>query len=353
VTQNSDVRRILLVLVASACFAAESTADKLIEAGHWKRARWLVEQRLHEAPDDPEANFLWSQIRNAFGDHASPPGFAEKAVRLDGRVARYHRQLAEVQGTMAMHSGVFQQVMLARRFRKEIDAALALDPRDLQALRDLMEFYLLAPGLLGGDSKKAETVAHRIAGIDAAQGFLAKARIAELGKDPARTEAMLRLAADVRPVSYNALLALAQFYLAPEHRNDAAAEALGKRALAVGSGRIAAYSVLATVAAGRADWNALDAILSAATREVPDDATPYYRAAERILSDNRDPARAERYLRLYLAQEAEGNQPTHADAHWKLGLALRAQGQDARELKRAVNASAGSGESPIIAREPN
>ena len=112
---------------------------------------------------------------------------------------------------------------------------------------------------------------------------------------------------------------------------------------------------------GREDGSALEAILAATAREVPDDATPYYRAAERLLSVGREPARAERYLRLYLAQETEGNQPTAANGHWKLGLALQAQGEDAtavrewkaavqldpespaaRELKRIGNASAGN-----------
>ena len=333
------MRAILLVLAASICPAQETTAEKLIEAGHWKRARVLVERRLREAPEDPNAIFLSSQIRNAFGDHDSPLGLAERAVRSDGGVARHHRQLAEVQGVMGQHAGVFQQWILARRFRREIDAALGLDPHDVQAWRDLMEFYLLAPGLLGGDPNKAGTLVKPIAAIDAAEGLLAQARIAEFRKDPAQMEAMLRRAAVVRPLSYKAHMALAQFYLAPEHCNAAAAESLGRRALAIDGGRIGAYCILAEAYAERGDWSALDAVLSAATQQVPDDAAPYYRAAERMLSGGLEPARAEQYLRLYLAQEAEGDQPTAAEAHWKLGLALWAQGQDAnaiREWKMAV-----------------
>jgi hypothetical protein len=67
------VHAILLVLTASACLAQDGTAEKLIEAGHWKWARTLVERRLREAPDDANAIYLSSQVRNAFGDHASPP----------------------------------------------------------------------------------------------------------------------------------------------------------------------------------------------------------------------------------------------------------------------------------------
>jgi hypothetical protein len=77
------MRLACLFCAASACFAQQSAAEKLIEAGHWKRARAIVEPRIHEAPDDPLANFLLSQIRNAFGDRTTPLPLAEKAVALD------------------------------------------------------------------------------------------------------------------------------------------------------------------------------------------------------------------------------------------------------------------------------
>ena len=169
-------------------WAQQTPAERLIEAGHWKRARAIVEARIREAPDDPLAIFLLSQIRNAFGDHTAPLQLAERAVALDGRTAKYHRQLAEVLGVTAQHANAIQQFFLARRFQKEIDTALALDPQDVQALRDLLEFYLLAPGIAGGDPRKAASTAERIAAIDASEGFLARARVAP----PAETEALLQ-----------------------------------------------------------------------------------------------------------------------------------------------------------------
>ena len=97
-------------------------------------------------------------------------------------------------------------------------------------------------------------------------------------------------------------------------------------------GRVAAYAVLAALYADRGDWSDLDATLAAALREVPDDAVPHYRAAERLLAAGRDPVRAERYLRVYLAQEPEGNQPTASEGRWKLGVALQAQGRAAHAI---------------------
>jgi tetratricopeptide (TPR) repeat protein len=231
-------------------------------------------------------------------------------------------------GVMAQHANMLQQLFLARHFRKEIDTALMLDPRDTQALRDLIEFYLLAPSVAGGDRRKAEETAGRIAQIDVAEGLLANARIAEFHKQTAAAEAALRQAAAAQPPSYRARITFAQFYLASEHYDLAAAEAVARQAMLLDPGRVDAYSVLAQVCVDRSDWSALNGILQEAGKEVPDDLAPQYRAAERLLAEHHDPARAERYLRTYLGQEAEGNEPGLAVAHWKLGQALHAEGRN-------------------------
>ena len=323
------MRLFLLFCVIAAGRAEQSAADKLIEAGHWKRARNIVETRLGEAPRDALASFLLSQIRGAFGDRAAPLALAEKAVALDGHTAKYHRQVAEVLGVTAQHAGPFQVFLLGRRFRKELDSALALDPRDVQALRDLMEFYLVAPGITGGDPCKAVEIAGQIVGIDVVEGLLARARIAEFRKENAARESLLRQAAEAQPPRYKARIALARFYLESGQSNPPAAEVQAKIAMTLEPDRVDAYTLLAAIFADRGEWSDLESTLATSQREVPDDATPHYRAAERLLAAGRDPVRAERYLRVYLSQEPEGNQPSASEAHCKLGLALAAQGREA------------------------
>jgi len=299
------------VLCAACALAQQTPAEALIEAGHWKRARTIVEARIKEAPGDALANFLLSQIRNAFGDRTTPMPLAEKAVALDGRTAKYHRQLAEVIGVTAQHANPIQQLVLARRFKNEIKIALSLDPNDRQALRDQVEFYLLAPGIAGGDLRRAGEVAARLGEVDPVEGLLARARIAAVRKDALAEQDLLRQAAEARPASYRAAVALAQFHLG---RGDLrAAEAPAAAAVQLDPHRAEGYGILATVYAGGGQWDKLDAILAAAAQEVPDDLVPYYRAAERLAAD--DPARAERYIRIYLGQEPEGNEPTIQDAN--------------------------------------
>lgn len=308
-------------------FAQQTGPEQLIQGGHWKRARALVESSSRQAGDEALTSFLQSQVRYAFGDHSAPLALAERAVSLNGHVAKYHRQVAEALGVQAEHAGPLQQIFLARRFRKEIGAAIDLDPRDVQARRDLLEFYLLAPAIVGGNSRKAADVAEQIAEIDAPEGFLAKARIAMFHKHINEGGALLRSAAEARPTSYRAQIELARFCLDPEHLDRGAAEKTARKALDLDRTRAEAYNVLVGIYVDRAEWASLDSILKEASRQNPDDPAPFFYAADHLLSAGLEPAGAERYLRVYLGQKPEGNEPQESEAHWKLGVALEAQGR--------------------------
>lgn len=143
------------------------------------------------------------------------------------------------------------------------------------------------------------------------------------------TEALLLKAAAVQPPSYRARIALAQFYLDASlldsslldssRGNANSAEAQAKQAVQLSPGRIEAYAVLAQVYARRGAWNELESTLADAVHEVPDDMVPYCRAAERLIAGGHDPERAEHYLRIYLGQAPEGNEPTAADAQRLIG----------------------------------
>jgi predicted Zn-dependent protease len=249
-----------------------------------------------------------------------------------------------------------EQLLLARRFKKEIQLALGLDPRDLQAQEDLMEFYLLAPGIAGGDRARAQEVARGVARINASRGFLAEARLAEFDKQPDRVPALLRKAVEADPASYRARIALARYWLAAGHENPEEAARQATEAIRNDPGRIDGYSILAEADAMQDNVAALDDVLGHASENVPDDLAPYYHAAVRLMAAGKDLPRARSYLAKYLAQEPEGNQPTLAEAHWKLGDVLAKLGElaDARkQWREAVRLDPESGARGDLRRAGN
>ena len=59
---------------------------------------------------------------------------------------------------------------LARKVKQSFELALALDPRNLEALEALMHFHLEAPGIVGGDKSRANFLAKSIEQIDPVRG---------------------------------------------------------------------------------------------------------------------------------------------------------------------------------------
>jgi tetratricopeptide (TPR) repeat protein len=86
-------------------------------------------------------------------------------------------------GQMAMRSGMFKAMGLAKESRKGLQQAVALDPNDVDAQYALMQFYLMAPGMMGGDKDEAAAIAKRIAALSPAEGHRAEAQLRWSEKD--------------------------------------------------------------------------------------------------------------------------------------------------------------------------
>jgi tetratricopeptide (TPR) repeat protein len=326
----------LLAILGVASTADDPSPDALIKAGHFKRARIIVEPKYKANPNDAELNYLISQIEDAFGNLDRARALAEKAVALDGKQARYHRQLGETYGETAEVASLFAKGGWAKKFKSEVDTAAALDPKDIGSRFDLLEYYLQAPRLMGGGKDKAAAMADEIARIDAVQGALAQARLAQDRKDPAAQESWYLKAAAANPVNYDALTTLAGFYQAATPPKADLAEKYAREAIKSDPGRAAGYSSLASALASQGRWNDLENCLGEATKNVPDDLAPYYYAGRAILTkyaaapdppNNLDLHRAEDYFRKYLSADAEGGEPAAAHAHWRLGLVFEKEGR--------------------------
>ena len=327
-------------LLAHALLAAAPSVDALIEAGHWKRARQIAEQKVQANSNDALAHMWLSKVKSGFNDLDGALVDAEKAVALDPKNPAYHGQLAEICALLADKSSPIKGYAYVRRMRKEIDAALAIDPKHIDTLLVDMMFSFKAPTIAGGDKRKARQTADLIQSISPVWGYLAHARLQQEANDDKGTEEVLQKAIAVEPKFYRARSALARFYCCTaQHKRLDAAEKAANEAIATDAGAAMGYEVLARVYATQQKWAELDKTLTRAEQAVPDDLSPYYAAADALFAAGQDFSRAERYLAHYLAQTPEARQPSHGQAHRLLGLMAEKSGrkEDAvRELQTAV-----------------
>ncbi len=337
-------RKLFAVLTVMALLVAPLRAnDPALEAlgddGHWKRLRAAVEPRLKANPADPEANYYMASARQAFGDLSGALPLAEKALQADGKNSDYHYMVAAIVGQMAEKAGVFRAMGLVGRFKRELQAAIDLNPRNLDALWAQMEFYLQAPGIVGGDKKKARGNADRIFAANPSRGNHAYARVALKENPQADVSSYYLNAVLADPSNYSARMRLADFYASERQKKYDLAEKEAREALRINAGRAGAFSLLAGVLALQERWADLEAILAQSEKNVPDNLYPYYQAARVLLGSGKDLPRAERYLRKYLTQEPEGGAPPPAAAHWRLGLVYEKMGRKAEavaELQAAL-----------------
>jgi tetratricopeptide (TPR) repeat protein len=310
--------------------AADRSPDELLDRGEYRKARAAVEAQYRANPNDPEALRRMSRIRMAFGAADEALDLAERAVKLAPNSPAARENLANTCGEMAGQAGGLKQISLGLRFKREAQKALELDPALVDARFGLMQFYLQAPGMAGGDKKRARQMADELVKLDPVQGWIAEARVAAADKDTAGMEEAYRKAVAADPASYAARMTLGNF-LAVRHRLDDA-EAQWREAQRLDPERVSCYAALAALLANRGRWSELDALLAESESRVPGSLGAYYQAGRQLVVDKREPVRAEGYFRKYLAGEPEGFAPTHAHARWRLAHALEMQGKRAEAI---------------------
>ncbi len=285
--------------------------EKLMTEGHWKRARQLVDERLRDHPNDALALFLSSKVAASFGDLEKGLTLAQRAVSLEQHNASYLAQLAEMHARLADKVSLVKQISYVRQFHKEVDAALSINPKDVDVFLVHIMFLSKAPIYAGGDRKQAHRLAEQLVRLDPGWGYLIQARLAEQERDDARIESSLTKAMEADAASYLARYSLAKFYCCVSAtRKLETSERTAREAIRFDPSQSGGYEILARVLVVEQRWGDLEAVLSQAEKNVPDDLSPYYYAANTLIEQGRDFKRAERFLKKYLSQEPEGRQPT-------------------------------------------
>jgi len=83
-----------------------------------------------------------------------------------------HHRLGQLYGVAAMSGGMMSAMKYGGKIKDLFAKAVELDPRNFEARRDLMQFYLQAPGLVGGSVAKAQEQAEAHGKSNALQGKL-------------------------------------------------------------------------------------------------------------------------------------------------------------------------------------
>lgn len=215
----------LVPLVAAAATGALAPGIQHYEGRRYEEARKFFEPYTAKNPKDADAASYLGRTLFALRRHEEAAEWLEKAAALAPTRSDVQVWLGHAYGQAALRANVLRQPGLAKKTQGAWEKAVALDADNLEARELLIQYYLNAPGFMGGGVGKARTEAAEIKKRDAVRGHQAFATIALDQKDLATAERELKAAVQMAPANPRPRLLLAQLYQ-DQQKWDAAFETL-------------------------------------------------------------------------------------------------------------------------------
>ena len=298
-----SVLGVLLVMPVHLSLAADN-APSMLASGHVDDAIATLQTEIKRAPQDADLQNLLCRAYFSLEDWDRGIAACEEAVNLAPNNAIYHMWLGRIYGEKADASSFLSAAGLARKVRNEFERAVQLNPENVEARTDLAEFYLEAPGIVGGGRDKAEAQAQILSRNAPARAHWVNARIAEKKKDLATAEKEYRAAIDASRSGALAWFNLALFY---RHRER---------------------------------WDEMENTVMKATQGEIDHPEVLMESGEILIRSGRNYPAAIRLLRRYLASGSIVEEAPAFKAHYLLGIALEKQGDKqgaAQEYRAALS----------------
>jgi tetratricopeptide (TPR) repeat protein len=203
-TLRASAAALAILMAAQPAGATEYSA--LMKAKKYPEAERAAAAKLVQDPANAEAMAARSDAILAAGSEArieEAVKQSEQCVAAHAANAGCHLALGKALGSKAMHGGMMAAMGYAGTIRDSFKKAVELEPRNLDARFSLLQFYMMAPGIMGGGTGKAETLAAETAPLnpeaaklmqatlDLAAGKVAKAETAAVAVHAAGDDEML------------------------------------------------------------------------------------------------------------------------------------------------------------------
>lgn len=300
--------RPLLLGCGLAFFAASAFAKTLPEVQTMVESKAsgalaAAEALTKATPNDANAWVMLVRARLQAKQAEKAIAAGEKATALGAKNAQAFYWLGNAYGNRIGEVGMLSKMTLAPKLRDAFEQAVKLDPALIDARSSLMEFYLLAPGAIGGGIDKARAQAAAISKYDRARGLMAQARISTHEKKPAEALKAYESAYALKPNDMQIRLSLILLYQQTKRWKDA--YTLAKQ------------------------WSV----------DEPGKAKPWYQIGRLAAESGQYLAEGEAALRTYLKLGRETGDPEPKHARYRLGQILAKAGRkdEARaELQTAL-----------------
>lgn len=192
---------------------SDSTGIKLIGQRKYKEAQTYFEAAIARDGQNAEARYyraLTLMIQQQLDDAEDE---IDEAIDLNDQSAKYHLLRGQILGQQAMGANIVSQGFLAPKIKNAFLRASELDPANVEARISLYNYYIMAPGIMGGSEEKAVDQVKAIERIDPFRGHLLRANYYGRKKDTVNAEREIKKAIAAAPEKGGGYKQLGYFYL--------------------------------------------------------------------------------------------------------------------------------------------
>ncbi len=217
----SRISLFILFSVVTAWSQIDSTGIKLLEQRKYSEAQAFFELAVKKNTKDAEAYYQLSRTLLFQRKNDDAQDAIEEAIDINEHVAKYHFMRGQVLGAKAMNANIFSQGILAPKIKNAFLRAVELDPLNVEARSGLYNYYVQAPGIMGGSDEKAFEQANEIVKLNPYRGHFFFADYYQRKKDFDSAEKEFKTAIALEPKKTAAYKNLGYFYVGQKRYADA------------------------------------------------------------------------------------------------------------------------------------
>jgi tetratricopeptide (TPR) repeat protein len=179
---------------ASTATAPDKALQALLDDNKWSEVEKISRERVVKNAKDEQAHRYWTASVLPQNDskkrQAALEGM-EACITTLPQSSVCHHAAGQLLGIQAMEAGMLKAMGSIGRIKELLTKGVEFDPLYYDARRDLIQFYLQAPGIAGGSVSKARELAQAATDKQPEHAKLLKATLAMHDKKPEDAEKIL------------------------------------------------------------------------------------------------------------------------------------------------------------------
>ena len=301
---NSQKSFVLFLFMSIPYFLMAQTgihqeATKLLDSGQFEKASSMLSQHLEKADTDQEARFLYGRSLIKLEKHEEAIVQLKSLRKSMEKRADFHFWYGQAYlGKLNASKNFFEKGIVASKVKEAFERSVALDPENLSARNSLAQYYLNAPGIAGGSTKKAKEQIDFIKSRDPRMGYYA----------------------------------MASYYFQKKEYQQAKEEYV--KYLEIAEKKSEVLYQIGFINQIEKDFDSAFQYFQRSVKEAPVFVPSYYQYARTAIFAEKNVAKGIEMMKVYLNGGGADNGPDLPSAFWRLGMLYELQG-DKQEAKNA------------------